>query len=280
MFQIKLGSKTFFVPENWQESTPQQIRTFLLVRRVPLQKRVRAVFEGLIQAYLGMTDAEWQLLVLGFDQWKNLKNLSSWVFEQPFDGKPFDYFDFEGVRYYLPEPHFADTTALELSIANMLYLEFAHPENPDLTALDRLIATFCRPARADLEAFGLSSEWNGDIRTPYNQPRANTVAKHFATLDTATKVAFLSYFEAMNRDFLNEYSGLFGDSKEEPRYQDGTGWLIILKNVAKSGIWGNFEVVCHQPARTVWAFMLDDVLDDRQQQAELEKQYDNAKIHR
>jgi hypothetical protein len=280
MFQIKIGKKTFNVPENWQECTPDQVRTFLMVRRVPLEKRVRAVMEGLVQAYLGMTEAEWKLLILGIPQWKELKTLASWIFAQGLDGKPFDYFDFEGVRYYLPEPNFLNTTALELSMCNMLFLDFAHPTTPDLTALDKLIATLCRPERPDFDIFKNSPDYDADIRTPYNQARALAVAKDFARLDVATKVAILSYFESMNTDFLEEYATLFGDSKEEPRYNDGTGWLMILKNVAKQNIWGNFDNVCRQPARTVWAFMLDDVLDARAEAAELEKQKEQNDANR
>lgn len=280
MLEIKIKKLKRLCPESWTECTPEQIRSFLLIRRVPLQERARVIMEALVQAYLGMTDAEWQALVLSIGQWKTLKNFASWVFDKPFAGRPFDYFEFGGIRYYLPQDNYANTTALELSLGNMLFTEFAHPTEPDLTAIDRLIASFCRPERSDLEGFRLSKEWNGDIREPYNQARMEANATAFAELDIATKVAFLTYFEQMNTAFLEEYSTLFGKAEGTPRYQDGTGWLMILKTIAKGNIWGGFDNVCQQPARTVWAFMLDDVLDDRQQQAELEKQYENANLNR
>jgi hypothetical protein len=280
MLEIKLKKRLCLVPETWQECTPEQMRTFLLVKRVPIQKRVRVVMEGLIQAYLGLTDAEWQAVVFSFGQWETMKNFCAWIFEKPFQGKPFDFFDFEGIRYYLPAANYANSTALELSLGNMLFMEFAHPTEPDTTAIDRLIATFCRPEREDLAAFQISTDWNGDIREPYNQARMEATAKRFLDLDIATKVAFLNYFEGMNTDFLEEYSSLFGKTTTTPRYQDGTGWLMILKTVAKGNVWGGFDNVCRQPARTVWAFMLDDVLDERAQQAELDKQYEDANLNR
>lgn len=275
MLSIKLGQKTYFAPENWQECTPHQMRIFLLTKRIPPEHRKRAVMESLVQAYLGMTDKEWGKLILSMEQWQELKCRASWVLDESYEGKPFDFFDFEGERYYLPDDNFENTTALELSLANMQFLRFAHPTDPDLSALDELIATFCRPERLDIDFFARSIDWNGDIRVPFNQARAVHTAKRFTSLDVPTKVAFLAYFERMNNSFLEEYATLFGDSKEEPRYDDGTGWLMILKSVAKQNIWGNFDNVCRQPVRNVWAFMLDDVLDDRAEQKKLEEMHQN-----
>lgn len=246
--------------------------TFLLVRRIPADERKRNVYETLVQSFLGMTNSQWAKLILGIEQWRQLKELAGWIFEGSLDVKPFDYFDFEGISYFLPAPHYANTTALELSIANMHYVEFAHPTSPNFLSIDNLIATLCRPQRADLEEFQHTNEWNGDTRQPFNQARSQAVAKRFKELDISVKIAFLTYFESMNTAFLEEYSQLFGDDKTTPRYDDGSGWLMILKSVAKDGLWNGFENVCKQPARTVWAFMLDDILDDREQQAELEKQ--------
>lgn len=281
MLEVSLKKRICQCPESWAECTPEQVPVFLLARRIPAEMRDRVVYESLVQAFLGLTEKEWRKLVLSIEQWKKIKTLTAWIFETALPEKPFDFFKFEGIWYYLPEPNFKNTSAIEVSLANMAYVEFAHPEKPDLSAIDRLIAILCRPQRADLEAFQASEQWNGDLRQPFNQNRAELTAKVFVNLPFAIKVAFLTYFEQMNTAFLADFSEMFGTEKEkEPRYAKGLGWLMILKNVAKSGIWGNFETVCRQPARTVWAFMLDDTLDSRQQQEELEKQYENAKSNR
>ena len=63
-------------------------------------------------------------------------------------------------------------------------------------------------------------------------------------------------------DFLRNYDRIFGGSAtEEPRYPDGRGWIMLLKNVAKESHFGDFDRVCRQPAHLVWAAMLDDVLN-------------------
>lgn len=272
MLELKLNKKTFHCPESWAECTPEQTKIFLTARRIPVEHRNRIVYESMLKAYLSMTEKAWLKLILSFEQWRLLKDMLHWVFEEIPSQKPFDYFDYQGIRYYLPDESFSNSTAIEVSIGNMKYLDFAKPENPNTAALNELIATFCRPERADLETFKMSSEWNGDLREPYNQTRTEQTAKKLEGLDTPTKVAFLTYFEVMNTAFLEEFEELFGDSKETPRYQDGTGWLMLLKTAAKSPLWGGFEKVCNQPARIVWAFMLDDVLDARQEMAEYEKQ--------
>ncbi|MCP1384433.1 hypothetical protein [Runella salmonicolor] len=272
MLEITLGRRRLQAPENWEECSPEQVKTFLLIHRAPIEERSRAFWEKLVQTWLGLNDKQWKKLVLSFQQWLTFKEMLTWVFEDELKGQPFDYFDFEGVRYLLPEDEFANTSALEVAVGNMLFTEFAHPTEPDLSALDLLVATFCRPQRDDLYTFFQSADWNGDNREPYNQARANERAKTFAALDIGIKVSFLTYFEKMNRAFLDEFSELFGKSESEPRYQDGMGWMMMLKNTAKQGIFGNFEQTCNQPARTVWAFMLDDVLDQKAIEAEREKQ--------
>ena len=280
MLEIQLKKRLCHCPESWEECSPEQVRVFLLVRRIPAEERKRSMMEALVQSYLGLTDKEWRKLVLSFQQWNELKAKVAWVFELPVSHKPFDYFDFEGIRYFLPEPFYTNTSALEVSLANLYFLQFAHPTEPDLGAIDKIIATLCRPKRSDLLLFQASEDWNGDSRETFNQARMEATAIKFAGLDMATKVAFLSYFEQINTAFLESYAELFGSSSDEPRYKDGTGWLIILKNIAKGGIWGTFDNVCKQSAHTVWTFMLDDVLDTREEQTKREKEYENAKNNR
>ena len=71
----------------------------------------------------------------------------------------------------------------------------------------------------------------------------------------------------MNDQFLREYGELFGTGSKDVRYDDGRGWLMLLKNVAKQGHFGDFDKVCGQPAHLLFATLLDDLLDQQEQEA-------------
>jgi hypothetical protein len=76
---------------------------------------------------------------------------------------------------------------VDVAWANMQYLAFANPEEPNLDALDELLATMCRPARNDLHEFQQSKDWDGDIREPYNGQRVKARARNLKALISVSK---------------------------------------------------------------------------------------------
>ena len=154
----------------------------------------------------------------------------------------------------------------------MAYLEFATPlvegeANEKELALAQLIATLCRPRRPDWRKFQRSADWSGDVREPFNQARMQERATQLVDLPLNTKLVILDYFERTNNAFLADYGELFGGSKE-PRYQDGRGWVMLLKNVARQQTFGDYEKVCTMPAHLLFATLLDDLLDQQQAEAQ------------
>jgi hypothetical protein len=262
----------FRLAESWEDLGFRQITRLILLADVEPQHRTREIWEEVVQLCLGCSKGAWSKLVLSFQQWNWLKFRCEWVFNTRPKHKPFVYFEHQDVRYYLPEPNFGDSDALDVSFGNIKLTEFAHPEQPDVSALDELVATFCRPERLDYEQFRKSPDYNGDRREKFNDFRVAERAKLFGTLDHGVKVCVLQYFLTTNVAFLDQYEELFGGSGGAPRYGGGEGWLMVLKSVAKSGIFGSFDTVCHKPAHLVYAFMLDDLLDAKDQQKEAEKQ--------
>lgn len=269
MKTIHIGKSTYPVAENWTELSPAQLRHLIVCPRL---KDVRTTENeaAACQIWLNISPKKWRKTVLAPFQWGALVKQFEWVFTTRPTGQPVRSFHHEGINYHLPADDFADTDAIDLAYANMAYLEFSRPDETDLTALDRLIATLCRPLRTDWRAFQQSPGWDGDRREPFNEQLMLERARSLATLTLNAKILILDYFERMNDAFLAEYGEIFGGTGE-PRYGDGRGWIMLLKNVARQGTFGTFEQVCHTPANLLFASVLDDVLQQQEEQEELEK---------
>jgi hypothetical protein len=277
MNTLEFNNSTYKVAQNWSELTPEQYLLLIMCPRLEADGSYDTLDNeaAACRVWLGMSPKKWAALELAHWQWGQLRQLFGWLFTTRPQGKPpIDTFSQKGVNYHLPAADFSDTTAVELAFVNMAYVEFASPvdeANPDDTklkqqALDRLIATLCRPRRADWRKFQKSADWNGDVREPFSETRMVERAKALAGVDLNMKLLILDYFERSNNDFLENYGELFGADKQ-PRYDDGRGWLMLLKNVAKEGHFGDFDKVCQQPAHLLFASLLDDLLDRQEQQA-------------
>ena len=92
----------------------------------------------------------------------------------------------------------------------MEYMALVHPQEPDVTAYERILATLCRPVRKDLERYRKSDDWDGDVREPYNESRATDRAHQLTRLPEPVKLALFEYFERSANDFLSNYERLFG----------------------------------------------------------------------
>ncbi|MPR36917.1 hypothetical protein [Salmonirosea aquatica] len=260
MNTITYRGKTYKGPASWHECTPEHWGALVGFARLPKADRTDDVVRLAAQLWLQVPSKAWSRWTLDAPQWEALQAQFAWIWEPP-TGRPCESFGHEGETYYVFDEDFADTKALDLTMALMEYLAFAHPDAPDPTAYERILATLCRPARADLARFRRSDDWDGDVREPYNELRAADRADQFISLSEPVKLALFDYFERSAHDFLLNYERLFGGGGgEEPRYPDGRGWLMLLKNVAKDGHFGDFDRVGRQPAHLVYAALLDDVL--------------------
>lgn len=276
MVIIRHQGYTFHAPESWVECNQTQLASLYPCTHLKKEDLSEDIRKMVAQVWLGATDKEWAAIRLTRFQWEELQKQFDWVFHKP-TGKIVDNFTHEGQTLYLPEDDFENTSSLELAMAMMYWTQFAHPTDADKTALDKLIATLCRAQRPDSEAWQNHPDFDGDLRLKYNEVNSLRVATSLETLPMGIKILFLDYFNSMAESFLDNYEEVFGSSgKDEPLYDDGRGWLMLLKDVAKEGHFGTFDAVCRQPAHLMFTSILDDTLKaQRQQQQQKDLAHDN-----
>ncbi|MDQ1088986.1 hypothetical protein [Siphonobacter sp. SORGH_AS_1065] len=270
MKTIRLDGTAYQVPERWEECTPEQLQSLLPLRLIDVETLgagTRAQLKW--QAILTILAAPLSVTT-GIDVEDRLRlvRLTNWIWKQTkIEKKPFASFTFEGVTYLLPEPHFANTSAIEIAMANIQYMAFSRKENPSTKAIYQIIATLCRPERKDLATFKASADWNGDHREEYNTVIAQERAKLFekGNLSTGVVMCLLHYFEWMNSGFLKQYQDVYSadDDDTPPIYKNGEGLVTMLMEVAKTGTFGDFDKVCRQNGHTVWIFLRDSNLKVR-----------------
>ena len=269
MVEVQFDDKVFQMPECWQECSMEQIKVLATFTQVPKDAVGRAEQEFIVEKLLGCGAEFWEELTLEIQQWHQLLKITGFVTDSRIEHFPFAI-KHKDIELFVFQEGFADTDAVDLAWANMQYLAFVNPENPNLEALDELIATLCRPKRKDLKAFKESKDWDGDVREPYNGQRVKARAKQLKDLSFGLKIAILQYFEAQNRVFLEHYSQMLGNDGREPRYDNGMGWVTMLMSVAEKGTFGNFESVCFQNVHLIWAKCLDETLEAKEQEKLME----------
>ncbi|MCU0336345.1 MAG: hypothetical protein MUF12_00650 [Sediminibacterium sp.] len=272
MVTVQLNAYEFKMPESWAECSLEQISKLAALTHYKEDEIKATMDEYVVCTLLGCSNQFWNDISLQNEQWGALKNIAKFAFETYFYDRPFPFFDFNGIRYYVFSEGFSDSDAVDIAWANLQYISFAHPENRNVEAVYELIATLCRPERPDIESFKHSADWDGDIREIYNAQRTKERAKIFKDLPMGITIAILQYFEAQNRVFLETYAQMFGDDGSEPRYDNGMGWVTMLMNVADKGTFGNFNDVCHQNVHLIWAKCLDDTLDIKEQNKQAEEE--------
>ncbi|RAJ92209.1 hypothetical protein LX87_05177 [Larkinella arboricola] len=278
MKTIQIDTKTFQMPQSWEECTPEQIQALLPLQLLQPSDRkdgASAVMkDAAAEAVLKYSAAKVLLGApstlleqLTTEQKWRLMRLARWVFTTKIQAKPFEKFTFQGVDYWLPESGFSNTSAIEIAMANINYLAYVRNDLPSIRAVFQLVATLCRPARKDAQAWRKSTDFNGDIRQAYNTIHADERAKLFQAqnLPVGVVMAVLQYFEYTNNRFLENYKLAYDPAEvdEPPLYQNGEGLITTFMDIAKLGVFGDFDQVCKQNGHTVWLFLRDNNLKIR-----------------
>lgn len=252
-------------PSSYKDLTTKEI-----VRILPIVIQMHAHKENLAYIRNSLRKIILLLKLGNVEFFVALKKLS-WIWNSKIEHKPFESFRVGWTRYYLPEAYFANTTGIELAMANIYYLRFATSQS--IESFNELIAILCRPRRWNWWFRRLGSSYDGEDRIAYNSIETGKVAKVFRKkLQVGYSFAVLQYFESMNKRFMDAYKEVFeADESAKQLFANGEGWIATLEDVAKDGVHGSFERVCGVNAHTIWMYLKHNKIKTDEQLRQLEK---------
>ena len=270
MKDLYIEDKKFNWPEGWADFDHKvkiQIAKFstgLLSfhgaeKLIIYREIIRIILENAWQKDYGKFRKWWNGLKISIEQFESLKADLEWVAEKPTE-RPFEHFEHKGVKYYILPERFENVSCAEWVESIIDFMELSSGEAVENTVM-LLISNFSRPERADLKEFKASESWNGDVREVYNRQKAIERAAVLSDLDPGIVIQLLWWYESQISQFFEEFSDLFTGGNGSPRYSDGRGYLMLLKNVAKAGYVGNFDQVCNAPVLNVFGMLLDEKYD-------------------
>ena len=168
----------------------------------------------------------------------------------------FSSFNYRGCRYFLPGDNFHYGSLIEFIYADQKLQAYA--ETQDIETLNELVAILCRPTlrgwwwkkyRAD--------KHTGDCRERFNATICARRAKTLANLAPEYKTYVLRYFVGCKLAIMRAYPSLFPDTGV--RTPDtglrtpvsGSPWLTLLKDVASTQLYGDYDKTAHYNLHTI-----------------------------
>ncbi|MDF7817352.1 hypothetical protein P1X15_07095 [Runella sp. MFBS21] len=255
MKSLTLGTAHLLLPQHWGECTQTQLIEGLELQLLLQEKANDAdgamVLLQALACLLGkFTPAFWESLSI--DQRFEIIEALRWATVEKATQLPFRSFRHRGRQYLLPRENFADTSGIELAMANIHYLAFSegHP-----TRIFDLIATIARPCKWHTPIRRLLPSYDGDDRQTYNSLKAERRAKRLGSLRLGMCIAILQYWENQNNRFYEIYREIYEGGNGRTLFHNGEGWIATLEDVASAGVHGNFEKVCETNAHTLWMWL-------------------------
>ena len=255
MLTFRLDGRPHQVPGSWVELTAAQLRA----AAAHLAQDSAAARLAVLRAWCPqLRDKDVRRLTA--DQLWDVLSLVGWAWSQEVDTQVVRAFTHRGRCYCLPEAKLLDAVAVEYAMATVFFHQFAHPQRPQALALDQLVATLCRPLRADLFQVREDPAWDGQARERYNGKLAEARALELADAPLGVKIVVLHHFLGAQRFIHLAYKDLFkkaelptGAAAQAPRPPagDGTELLELLADLAERGLYGTYEQVAHTSLHTV-----------------------------
>jgi hypothetical protein len=253
MYTFRLDGRPHHVPATWAEVKPAQF--FAAAPHLATDSVAARV--AVLRAWCPQLRPK-DLRRLTPDQLWDVASLVGWAWQQEIDTTGVTEFRHRGIPYALPEPQLLDAEVIEYAVAQIYFHQFAHPQRPQAAALDQLVATLCRPLRADLQHVQRDPLWDGMRRERYNAKLAEGRAVELADAPLGVKIVVLHHFLAAQRFIHRNYKEVFkkaeaptGPAPAKPRGSDGTELLELLASLAERGLYGTYEQTAHTSLHTV-----------------------------
>lgn len=261
MREIKIDNRIFSAKSCFEECDIDEISHILVTQQFLSAKVMYAkqMANLKMSIFLRLSNVPIEIFIkLSKQQQLTLFDTIRWALKSKIESKPFAFFEIEGVKYYLPEDNYANSSSIEMALLNIYYLGFVRKNTPVPDNLYLIAATICRPERKDLKLFKkIIEKWTGDKREVFNSVLSEERANLFKEkAPFGVMIAVLQYWESMNNRFVKRFDDVFnrGDSKQI--FQNGEGWLSMLADVAEVGVMGNLEKVYETNAYSLMMYVL------------------------
>ena len=166
-------------------------------------------------------------------------------------------------NYYLPDSYLHNASFIEFMYADAFLEQIANHEGAlkDCEALDKLVAILCRPGKWfwSIRRYGAAAD--DDRRQRFNPSNLYHRAKAFRSMPIAYKMYVLNYFIGCKQAILKEYPALFPQKKKQNEFagEQGSSWQELLKDIAGTRLYGNYDETAYYNLHTILTNLEDDV---------------------
>lgn len=275
MIEITLNGKDHQLPENWEEVPMAQMpRVLELVFATPESGKS---YHELLRHLLGFSEKKWQKLIQQFfntnvaeetreknaEVLQDMLHLISWMWRENMTKQPFEYLDVDGRLYYLFEEKFKTMSFGEMTDAYINAHAFIQQLEEGEGRLNQLLAIVCRPKRFTFG--GKKTDWNGDIREPYNAFVSEGKADLFNEVAIEKRILVLVYFLGSLKEFLSYYDVFDNNGPAQEEEYPGQSYIKNQHLLAEKGIFGNMERTKSANLHEVFLFLEENKKDIEEQ---------------
>jgi hypothetical protein len=256
------------IPESWDQVTPSLFRKVFPV----LFKTFPGPPEGKTRVELVKRMVNKKLFKLFEpEQIWDFSNAISFLWKKPCPVPIIPSFRFLFTRYYLPSGYLHNASYIEFMFADAKLSSLADAENLNSEELDQLIATLCRPQKMFWWIRRRLPSNDGDNRQKFNAELMKARAIKFRKLPVHWKLYVLSFFIACKDAIINDpaYSLVFPKKKKkDDEDQDSGSWKVLLKDVADTRIYGNYDETAYYSLHTI----LDNLQSELKKQEKMKRE--------
>lgn len=165
--------------------------------------------------------------------------------------------------YYLPECYLHNASFIEFMYADAFLEQIASHEGAlqGCEALNKLVAILCRPGKWFWNWRQYGAHADGDRRQRFNAENLDHRAKSLRKLPLAYKMYVLNFFIGCKQAIINEYPGIFPKKKKRKEFADeqGSSWAELLKDIAGTRLYGNYDETAYYNLHTILTNLEDDI---------------------
>jgi len=251
------------LPENWSQVSDKLFKNLfkILYQAFPAPD-ISKIRVQLVKYLVGKRSV---FRRLSPDQIYDISNAARFLVETSSPIAHYTSFKFRFTRYYLPESHLYNACFLEFIYADAFLANLALEEGNkiNLEQLDMMVATLCRPQKTFWWYRKNLASNDGDNRQRFNPALMKKRAKKFRKLPLQWKLYVLAFFIACKHEIINslDYNRVFPrEKKQDFEDHESGGWIQLLKDVASTRLYGNYDETAYYNLHTILTNLQDELV--------------------